>query len=81
MQLPKFITYKEIMLVYGLSTSAASHKLSFIRNVLNKKRYQNILIVEFCQAENLEVNLFLSELKKEMEKIHEKKFIQINTFA
>jgi hypothetical protein len=72
MTLPKFITYKELMLVYGFGMYAAQNKLAVIRNVLGKKRYQNILIQEFCQAENVEINLFLGELKKEMEKIYQK---------
>lgn len=78
MTLPKFITYKELMLVYGLGPHAAQNKLTVIRNVLCKKRHQNILIQEFCQAENVEINLFLFELKKEMEKIYQKTSLPIN---
>ncbi|MEO5892260.1 MAG: hypothetical protein ABIQ31_18580 [Ferruginibacter sp.] len=70
MDLPKFVTYKELMLVYGFPSKQAQNKLSTIRAVLGKKRFNNILIVEFCQAENIEPALFEKELQKEIEKLY-----------
>jgi hypothetical protein len=72
MNLPKFITYKEVMLVYQLSCTQAQHKLSTIRAVLSKKRANNILIAEFCQAENVDRQIFENELQSELEKLYAK---------
>jgi hypothetical protein len=81
MTLPKFITYKELMLVYGLGATAAQHKIGIIRSVLGKKRFQMILIPEFCKAENIEPTLFVDALKTEMEKIYKKSQPPINNFT
>lgn len=72
MTLPKVITHKEISIVYGLSIFQAQHKLATIRAILRKKRFQNLLIAEFCQAENVDQSIFENQLKKEFEKIHAK---------
>ena len=70
MNAPKFITYKELMLVYGLNLKAAEHKLSVIRSVLGKKRYQYIHIAEFCVAENIDQQIFETVLQKEINRIY-----------
>lgn len=73
MTAPKFITYKDIMAVYGLTVPSAKHKLTVIRAVLGKKRRQNVLVAEFCSAENVDQTLFEKQLHLETTAIYQPK--------
>lgn len=70
--LPKIVTYKEIMLVYGFNPKRAQEKLWVIRGILGKKQYQAVLIPEFCKAENVEPAIFEAELKKAYDSFYQK---------
>lgn len=73
MQLPNFITYKEIMIVYNVSRAAAMRKLTNIRAALGKERFQSVLIVEYCKAENIERSLFENELREKTQQLYQPK--------
>ena len=68
--IPKTVTYKEIMLVYGFNISRATKKIYLIRGILGKKMHQNILIAEFCQAENIDQQIFVAELTSAIGALH-----------
>jgi hypothetical protein len=67
---PKTVTYKEIMLVYGLNPRAAQYKMMIVRSTLGKSRNQLILVAEFCKAENVEPEIFQTELQNGLNKLH-----------
>lgn len=50
------------MIVYGVSERQAYKKLTLIRSILGKKRRQDLLVAEFCQAENVDRKIFEAEL-------------------
>ena len=60
--LPKTVSYKELMIVYGLTKRQALHKMMVIRAALGKSRAQNVLVAEFCKAENVEQAIYTNEL-------------------
>lgn len=64
MLIPQIITYKEIMLLYGLSSPGAQRKLSIIRSTLGKNRHQHILLAEFAKAENVDATILENEFAK-----------------
>ena len=64
MQLPKVVTYKEVMIVYGFEKGRAEKKIWHIRGILGKKQSQSILIDEFCEAENVKKDFFISGLQE-----------------
>ncbi len=45
-----------------MGARAAQHKLTVIRSVLGKSKFQSIHITEFCTAENINRSLFEAEL-------------------
>lgn len=79
--LPKVITYKEIMMVYGFDVSRAQKKLWVIRGVLGKQQRQSILVAEFCQAENVAKEIFIEELKEAYRKLYKIPQNQLTLFS
>lgn len=73
MQLQKVVTYRELMMVYGINATQAQHKLTTIRAILGKKAINKLLIAEFCKAENVEQSIFEDELRKEIQNFSSKK--------
>jgi hypothetical protein len=78
---PKIITYKEIMVVYGFNAKRAQEKLWVIRGILGKKQFQAVLIAEFCKAENVDRDIFESELKKAYTEFYQKPTKQLRVFS
>lgn len=72
MLVAKYITYRELMIYYGITAPAAQRMMAGVRFALNKKRDNRVHIQEFCDYENVKREIFESELDREFRNFKEK---------
>jgi ribosome-interacting GTPase 1 len=58
------VTYKEIMIFWNCSQRVAQVRLNTIRNMLEKKRFHRLTVIQFCIAEDISVDEFNQALNR-----------------
>jgi hypothetical protein len=58
------VTYKEVMIFWGLQPGNAANRLTFIRNTLNKQRFQKITVQQYCAAEDISIDEFTRAINR-----------------
>lgn len=66
------VTYKEVAIFWNLSTDAAHKRISFIRSLLNKKKFQKLTIYQYCKAEDISTDEFYTSLENYYQALHKK---------
>ena len=57
------VTYKEVMQLWNISKESANKRLTTIRSVLKKKRWQKLTVGQFCKAEDISEEEFHNKIK------------------
>lgn len=52
------ISYKEIMIFWGITEDAARKRLNLIRSSLGKNRFQRLSKIQYCKAEDITLEEF-----------------------
>ena len=47
------VTYKEVMIFWGLNKVCAIRRLNIVRTILNKKRGHLLSVSQFCKQEDI----------------------------
>ena len=56
------VTYKEVMQLWNLNTSAAKCRLKAVRKSLGKKRRHKLTVIQFCTEEDISTEEFYKKL-------------------
>lgn len=66
------ITYKEVMVLWGMQAQAAANRLCTIRSMLNKSRMQRLTVLQYCNAEGISTDEFYQAINNYYSRIQKK---------